>query len=77
MPVLSESTLTCRVCGSQKTEAMSTDSCQYFYRCENCDTLLRPQPGDCCVFCSYGTVQCPSKQAEAMGTGASSQDDEA
>jgi len=25
-----------------------------FYRCTACDVLLKPLPGDCCVFCSYG-----------------------
>ncbi|MFA9408701.1 MAG: GDCCVxC domain-containing (seleno)protein, partial [Candidatus Dadabacteria bacterium] len=24
--------------------------------------LLKPKPGDCCVFCSYGSVKCPSIQ---------------
>jgi hypothetical protein len=23
---------------------------------------LRPKAGDCCVFCSYGTVPCPPVQ---------------
>ncbi|WP_457852675.1 GDCCVxC domain-containing (seleno)protein [Siccirubricoccus phaeus] len=26
--------------------------------------MLRPKPGDCCVFCSCGTVPCPPVQAE-------------
>ena len=26
-------------------------------------TFLKPKPGDCCVFCSYGTVPCPPIQA--------------
>jgi hypothetical protein len=38
---------------------MPTDACQFFYECSNCKTLLRPKPGDCCVFCSYGSVKCP------------------
>jgi len=25
--------------------------------------LLRPKSGDCCVFCSYGSVPCPPIQA--------------
>lgn len=41
---------------------MPTDACQFFYECANCGTLLRPKPGDCCVFCSYGSVHCPSVQ---------------
>lgn len=29
---------------------MPTDSCLYFYECQNCRTLLRPKQGECCVF---------------------------
>ncbi|WP_444899698.1 GDCCVxC domain-containing (seleno)protein [Microbulbifer sp. VAAC004] len=35
-----------------------------FYECGQCQTLLKPKPGDCCVFCSYGTVKCPPTQRE-------------
>jgi hypothetical protein len=60
--VIVESTLTCPWCGTSKTEAMPRDACQFFYECTGCETLLRPKPGDCCVFCSFGTVRCPSIQ---------------
>ncbi|CAN7312168.1 hypothetical protein LN483_11065 [Xanthomonas euvesicatoria pv. euvesicatoria] len=56
------STLTCPVCGHRATETMSTDSCQFFYECVNCNKLIQPKTGDCCVFCSYGTVPCPPIQ---------------
>jgi len=52
----------CPECGFVKNEVMPTDSCQYFYECSNCKTVIKPKKGDCCVFCSYGTVKCPSKQ---------------
>lgn len=61
--VITESTLTCPVCSTAKVETMPTDACQYFYECTGCATLLRPKPGDCCVFCSYGSVPCPPNQA--------------
>ncbi len=61
-----ESTITCPDCGFSKVEIMPIDQCQFLYRCSNCDTVLRPKSGDCCVFCSYGSVQCPSMQAEEM-----------
>jgi len=57
-----ESTITCPKCGYQKEETMPTDVCQWFYECESCKTLLKPLHGDCCVFCSYGDVKCPSMQ---------------
>jgi hypothetical protein len=49
---------------------MPTDSCMYFHQCAGCQKLLTPQPGDCCVFCSYGSVKCPPVQ-EARGCCAS------
>jgi len=44
---------------------MPENACRYFYRCEGCGETLKPRDGDCCLFCSYGTVECPPKQAEA------------
>jgi len=58
-----KSTLTCPNCGHKKYEIMPTDACQFFYECENCKVILKPKQGDCCVYCSYGTVKCPSIQA--------------
>jgi hypothetical protein len=57
------STLSCPQCGHSKLEEMPTDACQWFYECEKCNTLLKPSAGDCCVYCSYGTVKCPPIQA--------------
>jgi hypothetical protein len=61
--VIPDSTITCPACGAAKTETMPTDACQYFYECTGCGELLRPKLGDCCVFCSYGSVPCPPIQA--------------
>ncbi|MGG7034939.1 MAG: GDCCVxC domain-containing (seleno)protein [Flavobacterium sp.] len=58
-----KSTITCPNCGHKKDEIMPTNACQYFYECENCKQVLKPKPGDCCVYCSYGTVKCPPIQA--------------
>lgn len=69
MDILTESTITCPKCGSQATVTMPTDACQYFYECCSCSAILRPKQGDCCVFCSYGTVPCPPKQLEREASG--------
>lgn len=63
VPVIPQSTITCPECGVSRLEAMLTDACQFFYECTGCGTLLRPKPGHCCVFCSYGTVPCPPVQS--------------
>ena len=59
-----QSVITCPECGTAKLETMPTDACQFFYVCTGCGTKLRPNSGDCCVFCSYGSVACPPMQAE-------------
>ena len=57
-----ESTITCPECGFQKIEKMPTNACQFFWNCPNCGKMLKPKEGDCCVFCSYGTIPCPPIQ---------------
>jgi hypothetical protein len=59
-----QSVITCPDCGAQSREVMPTDACQFFYDCPVCAVRIRPHPGDCCVFCSFGSVPCPPKQAE-------------
>ncbi len=60
--IVTRSVITCPQCGFEKEEEMPTDACVYFYECSNCKSLLKPKEGDCCVFCSYGTVKCPPMQ---------------
>ena len=57
-----ESVVTCPHCGTAAAESMPTDACIRFYECTGCHALLRPKPGDCCVFCSFGSVKCPPVQ---------------
>ncbi len=59
-----QSVITCPVCAHAREETMPADYCQFMYQCEECKTVLRPLKGDCCVFCSYGSVVCPPKQLE-------------
>jgi hypothetical protein len=61
------SEITCPYCGHRKVEQMPTDACQFFYECQGCATVLRPKAGDCCVFCSYGSMPCPSIQVQHQG----------
>ena len=61
VPIL-ESTITCPECGHARIEQMPEDACVFFYECPACHTRLRPNPGDCCVFCSFGSVPCPPIQ---------------
>ena len=60
-PVL-QSTVTCPHCGHKSEETMPTNACVFFYDCPACNIRLKPRAGDCCVFCSYGSVPCPPIQ---------------
>lgn len=62
-----QSTISCPDCGHRETEIMPVDACQWYYECKGCGVLLKPKPGDCCVFCSYGTIPCPPVQQDGKG----------
>lgn len=68
MSATTTSVLTCPLCGHAQEETMPTDACRYFHDCAGCGAVLKPKPGDCCVFCSYGSVPCPPVQ-EARAAG--------
>ena len=62
--VVVESMLTCPHFGFAARETMPMDACLFFCECGGCGALLRPKPGDCCVFCWYGSVACPPDSGE-------------
>ena len=62
-----ESTITCPHCGHRSLETMPQDACQFFYDCKGCGERLKPKTGDCCVFCSYGSVPRPPIQEQKSG----------
>jgi hypothetical protein len=59
-----QSVIMCPNCQYQETATMPTDACLVVFPCKGCGAVLRPKPGDCCVFCSYGNVPCPPIQQE-------------
>jgi hypothetical protein len=58
------SVLTCPECDYKEKLEMPTDACLWFHQCSHCQELLKPKQGDCCVFCSYGSVPCPPIQIQ-------------
>ncbi len=60
--VVLDSLLTCPLCGHRTLEEMPVNACLFFHECDRCHAVFRPRPGDCCVFCSYGSVKCPPEQ---------------
>ena len=59
-----KSVIKCPECGFKKEEEMPLDRCEVLYKCEKCGAVLKPEDGDCCVFCSYGSEKCPPMQGE-------------
>ncbi|HYK11924.1 MAG TPA: GDCCVxC domain-containing (seleno)protein [Gemmatimonadales bacterium] len=67
MTAILESVVTCPACKAPHLEVMPENACVHWYECASCHEILKPIPGDCCVFCSFGSVGCPPCQ---LGTGA-------
>jgi hypothetical protein len=59
MPVQSE--ITCLFCQHKETESIPAEACLFFYECQGCHKVVRPNPTDCCVFCSFGRAPCSFK----------------
>ena len=68
METITKATLTCPQCMHEQAVDMPSVACQFFYECVNCNTVLRPLDGDCCVFCSFADKLCPVKQQAAIET---------
>ena len=62
-------TIKCPHCEFRAVETMPTDRCQFFYECPNCHSVLRPKPGQCCVYCSYADKPCPAVQESQVRSG--------
>ena len=60
--ILYQSTITCPHCQNKTLEEMPDNYCQYLWICFHCHKQFKPQKGDCCIYCSYGSVKCPSIQ---------------
>jgi len=74
MTVTLDSTIRCPECGVSRLERMPTDACVWFWECPDCAVLLKPKPGDCCVYCSYADTRCPPIQAGNEGCCQSNQE---
>jgi hypothetical protein len=58
--------LACPFCSFREELEIPVDFCLISHRCTNCNMQIKPTPGDCCVFCSYGDVLCIPKQQERL-----------
>ena len=55
-------TIVCPHCHHQTMEVMPETACLHFFECPACHTMIRPKPGDCCVFCSHSDQLCPPRR---------------
>lgn len=62
--IILKSDVSCPECGKNTTVTMPDGACVYFWECPECGSVVKPREGDCCVFCSYGTVACPPVQKQ-------------
>jgi len=62
--ITTKSKIKCPYCGFESEEEMPLYYSVYFYECRACKKILKLKEGECCVFCSYGSVKCPPKQIE-------------
>jgi len=60
--IKTDSILTCPQCGHAELLEMPSDRYVVIAECSKCKTMLKPEKGDCCVFCSYGDTPCPPEQ---------------
>ncbi|OWF65799.1 hypothetical protein B6A14_08535 [Polynucleobacter hirudinilacicola] len=56
------STITCPYCQATETLEIPRGSSQHLYRCRACACILKPKSGDCCIFCSFGDLDCSSAE---------------
>jgi hypothetical protein len=60
-------TIICPICKYRKELVMDADISRLFYFCEECGARLKPRPGDCCVYKSYGSTPCTAVQEGVPG----------
>jgi len=62
MEVLYRNNLSCPECGEKQKSEMLDEDYSYAYQCNGCASIIEKKENDCCVYCSYGEVKCPSQQ---------------
>jgi len=66
METVTSTVLKCPECDGKTQVEMPEDRCMIFFECPHCGAALRPEEGDCCVFCSYAAHPCPPMQGNAI-----------
>lgn len=64
--VMLDAVLRCPFCLGEELLRMPENFCEILRPCRFCRRIIRPRPGDCCVYCSFATVPCPPHQQESQ-----------
>ena len=56
----------CPICKFKKEVTMPENIRLQVYNCEECKARLKPKDNECCVFCSYSSVPCPTVQRQII-----------
>jgi hypothetical protein len=56
------SIITCPSCEGHEALEIPQGYSQHLYRCPSCSIILKPKSGDCCIFCSFGNLDCSSAE---------------
>ncbi|MCD6017379.1 MAG: hypothetical protein K0S53_500 [Bacteroidetes bacterium] len=59
-----KSTIKCPVCKYAKVVPMLLYTRRVRYDCAECHAMLKTSVNECCVFCVYGSVPCPTTQQD-------------
>lgn len=66
--IITRTHLTRPACGAAEEQEIPAGMCLFFHTCSTCGTRFRPEPGDCCVFCSYGDALCIPRRREQLAS---------
>lgn len=61
-----QSLVKCPHCNFEEFLDMSFDNCIISHKCNSCGKIMTPREGECCIFCSYGSEKCPTKQLKII-----------
>lgn len=64
LQVLYKNTLTCPKCGLKQNVKMLALEIASVYQCNACNQVIKSNADECCVYCQYGDVKCPSEQVK-------------
>lgn len=64
LQVLYKNILTCPNCGATQPVKMLALEVRSVYQCNACKKIIQAHANECCIYCEYGEVKCPSEQVK-------------